>query len=395
MKILSVNNTADIYGASRCMERVFGRFAEDGHEVHAVLPEPGPLAALLKAHGVIVHIHPRLAVIDRARFRSPLGILGFLFYFPVSVLWLAALILRLRIDVIHTNTIVMPSPALAAFLTRRTHVWHVRELLGEFGWLFRPYQHYIHSLSSAVIAMSHCIRDQFSPRLRPKVHVIYDGLDTTVAIADPVRTRAFRGLFPPEALLVGVVGRIKWHSKGQEVMVRAARLLRHHHPNTHYVVVGSTAPGNEQHEVRLRELISASSLDDVVTLTGEIQDTASVFAALDVAVVPSIQPEPFGCVVIEAMAAGTPVIGSRCGGIAEQIVDGVSGLLFCPGDAEDLAEALHQMMTDREFRERAVDAGLRRVHTKFALERTYRDTAALFDRVSGPQIDVALQDSTL
>jgi glycosyltransferase involved in cell wall biosynthesis len=395
MKILSVNNTADIYGASRCMERVFGRFAEEGHEVHAVLPERGQLAALLEARGVRVHIHRCLAVIDRAQFRSVFGILRFLFFFPVSVLWLAALTVRLHIDLIHTNTIVMPSPAMAAFITGRNHVWHVRELLGEFGWLFRPYQHYIHLLSSAIVAISYCTRDQFSPRLRAKVHVIYDGLDATSTIADPVRYQAFRGSFPSQAVLVGVVGRIKWHRKGQEVLVRAADLLRPHHPNAHYVVVGSTAPGNEQHEVRLRELISKRGLDDVVTLTGEMSDPASIFAALDIVVVPSVQPEPFGCVVIEAMAAGTPVVGSRCGGIAEQIVDGVSGLLFCPGSSEDLAEALNRMLTDPDFRDHTAVEGRRRVRNKFPLDGTYRTTAALFDRVAGPQADVALQDSPL
>jgi glycosyltransferase involved in cell wall biosynthesis len=395
MKILSVNNTADIYGASRCMERVFGRFAQDGHEVHAVLPERGPLAELLEARGVSVHIHSRLAVIDRAQFRSIFGILRFLLFFPISVLWLVALILRLRIDLIHTNTIVMPTPALAAFFTGRSHIWHVRELLGEFGWLFKPYQHYIYSLSSAIVAISCCTRDQFSQRLRQKIHVIYDGLDQTAAMPDPARVQEFRNLFSAKPMLVGVVGRIKWHRKGQEVLVRAADLLRSHHPNVHYVVVGSVSPGNEQHEMRLRKLICASGLDNAVTLTGDTNDPASVFAALDVVVVPSIQPEPFGCVVIEAMAAGTPVIGSRCGGIAEQIVDGVSGLLFCPGSAEDLAEALHRFLTDPRFRERAAEEGRRRVRNKFHLESTYRTMAALFDNLAPPQVRIALQDSPL
>ena len=101
------------------------------------------------------------------------------------------------------------------------------------------------------------------------------------------------------------------------------------------ILVGSTAPGNEEHETKLRELIAASGLVNDFTLVGDTKDPISVFAALDVAVVPSVQPEPtLGASLIEAMAAGTPVVGSHCGGIAEQIVDGESGLLFPPGDAE-------------------------------------------------------------
>ena len=169
MKILTINNTADIYGSARCLERVFSRFAQDGHEVHAVLPKRGVLTEHLEAQGVHVHLHPRLAIIERAQFRSLRGVLRFLFSYPISVLWLAGLIVRLRIDLVHTNVSVTPTPALSALLTGRTHVWHVRELLDEYGWVWKPYQRYMHLLSSAIIAISYCTRDQFVPQLRDKI----------------------------------------------------------------------------------------------------------------------------------------------------------------------------------------------------------------------------------
>jgi glycosyltransferase involved in cell wall biosynthesis len=145
--------------------------------------------------------------------------------------------------------------------------------------------------------------------------------------------------------------------------------------------------------MRLRGLISTLGLGDAITLVGDANDPASVFAALDIVVVPSIQPEPFGCVVMEAMAAGTPVIGSRCGGIAEQIVDGVSGLLFTPGDAEGLAEALHRLLNDPQLRGRTAREARRRVRDNFSLGNTYRGMAALFETVPGSQIDDPVEDS--
>ena len=377
------------------MERVFSRFALDGHEVHAVLPKHGVLADHLEAQGVRVHIHPGLAIIERAKFRTLGGVLQFLFFYPASVLWLAGLILRLRIDLVHTNVSVTPTPAMAAFLTGRTHVWHVRELLDEYGWVWKPYQRYMYLLSSAIIAISFCTRDQFAPQLRGKIHVIYDGLDAATTTTDPETVEIFRKSFASKGLLVGVVGRIKFHRKGQEVLVKAAGLLRKRHPDVHYVVVGSAAPGNEDHEARLRDLIAKSDLNDKVTLTGDMVDSASVFAALDVAVVPSVQAEPFGCVVIEAMAAGTPVVGSNNGGIAEQIEDGVSGILFTPGDPEDLAKALDRLLTDADYRQTTSEQGRRRVRNEFALEKTYLSMAALFDDLTAPPGNVALQDSPL
>jgi len=393
MKILSVNNTADIYGASRCMERVFSRFAEYGHEVHVVLPAHGPLVNLLQARGIHVHIHRELPIIDRSRIRSLSSCLEFLFCFPISVARLSILALRLRVDVIHTNVVVLPSPAVAAFITARPHVWHIRELLGEFGRMWKPYQRYISFFSKAVVAVSICTRDQFDHDLRKKVHVIYDGLDETVVNIDPIRRDAFHKSLPVDKLLVGVVGRIKWHRKGQEVLVRAVDLLRERHPQVHYVIVGSTAPGNEEHETMLRGLITSLALDNQVTLLGDTQDPFSVFAALDIAVVPSVQPEPFGCVVIEAMAAGTPVIGSNCGGIAEQIVDGVSGFLFSPGDAEALASALERLLNDPLLRERISEEGLRRVRTAFPLDRTYHNMAELFSRLASSGRNLRLRET--
>ncbi len=168
MKILSVNNSADIYGASRCMERVFRRFLQDGHEVHAVLPEEGPLSCLLRSEGFVVHIHRGLPVIDRRQMKSLRGLLRFAIQFPISVIRLAWLVISNQITVVHTNVIVIPSPAVAAFLTRRRHVWHVRELLGEFGPLWTPYQRFVSTLSDPVIAISQCTRDQFAPSPLPQ-----------------------------------------------------------------------------------------------------------------------------------------------------------------------------------------------------------------------------------
>src|ERR1700736_2396539 len=102
MRILCINNTADIYGASRCVERVFGRFAKDGDEVYVVLPETGPLVGLLEARGVTVHIHKGLCTIERAQLKTLAGVLRFVLLFPYSVFWLAALMVRLRVDIVHT-----------------------------------------------------------------------------------------------------------------------------------------------------------------------------------------------------------------------------------------------------------------------------------------------------
>ena len=380
MRILSVGNSADIYGASRCMLRLFGRFVRGGHEVHVVLPEQGPLIVHLEAAGIHVHIQPDLSVFDRKSIGSVASCLHFMIRFPISVTRLVVLLLRHRFDVVHTNTATLPSAAIAAALTRTPHVWHIRELFAEFSTPWILYQRFISAMSAAIIAISICVSEQFNATIRKKVIVIYDGLDETDR-DNPDGVLMFRSRFPKDKLLVGVVGRIKWHRKGQEVLVRSAVLLKDRQPDVHYVIVGTSAPGNEDHERRLREFISECSLDSTVTMAGDTHDPMSVFAALDIAVVPSVQPEPFGLVVIEAMSIGTPVVGSACGGIVEQIVDGTSGLLFTPGDSEALACALDRLLRNESLREQLVEGGFARVRSAFTIDETYRLTSNLFSEV--------------
>ena len=382
MRILSINNSSDIYGASRCLERIFTRFAQEEHDVFVVLPENGPLAALLQGKGVRVLFHPALAIVDRQQMRSVAGVLRFLVRWPISAIWLVWTILRLRIDLVHTNTAVMPSPAVAALMTGRPHVWHIREFFSEFGSLWKMYQVYMYLCSTTMIAMSKSLREQFSQRYQSKVIVIYDGLpaDFTEQSDSSREVSLRRELGIDEPILIGVVGRIKWVRKGQEILVEAFARLQQYHETTRLIIIGSTAKGNEEHLRRLVQLARDKGIASKVTFAGELEVSASVYAALDITVVPSVQAEPFGCVVSESMAAGTVVVGSNSAGIAEQIVHGESGMLFASGDAQCLADCLDVLLSDKDLRERLALGGQERVRTHFSMDQTYAATLQVFEQ---------------
>lgn len=378
MIILSVHNSADIYGASRCLLRIMRLFVKDGHEVHVVLPCKGPLVQLLEKNGIRIHILPQLAIIDRAQMGTMSGKLAFPFRFVSSTAVLIALVLRYRVDVVHTNTAVLPTAPLAARLTGRRSIWHIREFFSEFPGLWCFYQHYMGLFSSRLITISHAVEAQFTPRIRSKCTVVYDGLEADDAVCDPEAALALRRSFGSPRHLVGVVGRIKFVRKGQEVLVKAAALLRERFPNVRYLVVGTVSPGNEGHLDRLKELIRANRLEDHFFFTGDMNDVRDVYEALDITVVPSIQAEPFGMVVMESMALGTPVVGSRCGGIPEQVVDGETGLLFEPGNEQELAQALASLLENDQLRRSMGRAAQVRAHDVFGIEQTYLRMAACF-----------------
>lgn len=381
-----------------------GRFTGDGHELIAVIAQAGPLQRALERQGVRVLIHPLLPVIDRSALRTVRAKWKLLFTFIPSTLWLAWVILRFRVELVHTNSAVVPTPAFAAKLTRRPHVWHIREFFLEFPSMWRYYERVIYRMSTVVIAISAAVKNQFSSRFHSKVEIVYDGLPQEEFHRSSVdaAAREFRARYAPGgALLAGVVGRLKWVRKGQEILIRAAALLRNRYPAARYVVVGTPAPGNEEHLARFRSLVDELDLRDIVVFTGDIADVRPVYAACDVSVAPPVDPEPFGCVVVESMALGTPVVGSNAAGIAEQIVDGETGFLFTPGSERELAEALDRLFGDCALRQGMGAAGVRVFEERFNMDSCYRSYFRAFSaalkapRISRPAIGPESQQANL
>lgn len=379
MVILSIHNSADIYGASRCLVRMLRLFVRNGHRVHVAIPCSGPLEELLQECGVRIHILPALAIIERSQFHSLGGKIAFIYRFLASTTQLSGLIVHNGVDVVHINTAVLPTGALAARLTGRRSVWHQREFFAEFPSLWRFYKYYVWLLSSHIITISHAVGEQFPRFLRVKCTTIYDGLDEDAMKSDEEAVRSFRARVGNPTFLVGLVGRIKYLRKGQEVLVEAAAILRDRFPDLRYLIVGTVAPGNEDHLRRLRDLIHTNGLDSFFFFSGDVRDARNVYAAVDITVVPSVQPEPFGCVVMESMALGTPVIASRCGGIPEQIVDMETGLLFKPGSASELAGAISLLIQNSALRKRMGQAGQERFRKTFRMKETYEQLCLCFE----------------
>ena len=378
MKILSILSSSEVDDAGRAMESAFGRLSEGGHEIHAVLPGIGPLAAMLKARGMRIHLHPRLPVFDGTR-RSWLQRLRRVVGVPVSALWLLSLSFRLKVDVVHTNSVATPSGSLAAWMYRKPHLWHVRELFARVDWRARLYQRWIHAFSFTIIAISTSARDQFEKKLRTKIKVIYDGVDLVAEQPDAGAVRRLRAEFSRETCLVGMAGPIEWQRTGQEVLVRAASTLREKYPAARYLLGCSPSAEATQDERRLREVIATYGLEEIVQVLNTLQADRNIQSMLDVAVAPPIRPIAFDRAVIEAMAAGRPVVGSRTGGIAEEILDGITGLLFPAGDSDRLANDLDLLLSDPALRQRMGEAGRQRVRNKFSIEETCHLLDILFE----------------
>jgi len=180
-----------------------------------------------------------------------------------------------------------------------------------------------------------------------KVDVIPNGIDSESFKRD-VSVDLYRKQYvKPGDKLVFFVGRLVYE-KGVQTVIEAMTLILNKIPNVTFVVAGSGPHMNQ-----LKSLVDVFHLEDKVKFTGHIDtDMLSAFyKSADLTVVPSLY-EPFGMVVLESMAMGTPTIVADTGGLSEIVVHEETGLKFEPGNPESLADAMLRILTDKELAER-------------------------------------------
>ncbi|MEM7394136.1 MAG: glycosyltransferase family 4 protein, partial [Verrucomicrobiota bacterium] len=355
------------------------RLTREGHRVRVVIPFEGPLRARLEEGGVEVEMMEGLPLLKRAALKNPLRLLKLLVDIPRYARRIQRSIHEVEAEVVHTNTAtVLFSPALAARRARLPHIWHMRENFSEFGPVWPVFRRGVLAFSHRILCISHSVREQFGPS--EKVEVLHNGyMREEFEGVEPEQVEAFRRTHAEgDGFLVGIVGRIKWVRKGQEVFVRAAARLKERYPTARFLLIGSPFPGNESHLEKLLALVKDLGLDRQVVYLGTIDDVRTAMSALDVSVMASVMAEPFGGVVIESMALGTPVVASANGGPAEIVEDGVSGLLFPPGDDAAMAEAIDRLLRDEVGRKQMAEAARRRFEEAFEYDRFYESMVKVY-----------------
>lgn len=218
------------------------------------------------------------------------------------------------------------------------------------------------------------------------MQMIHDAIDVTrmksEREAGEIRQELGISQFSP---VIGMVGNLqRW--KGQWVLIEAIRKLQAEFPRIGCVLIGdvSKAARDQRYAQELRESIANYGLEAQIILAGYRKDVPNYLKAFDIIVHASTNPEPFGLVVLEAMAFKKPLVGSRAGGVREIVVEGTSGMLFTPGDADDLARALRVLLSDQEAAARMGERGYDRLIAEFTLPMHIRRIQAVYAKLLGP-----------
>ncbi len=207
-----------------------------------------------------------------------------------------------------------------------------------------------------------------------KIVTIFNGIpNVTFPERQSARTALLQSLrLPPDALLVGTVGRLH-AAKGHADLAEAVPQIVTAMPQVHFVWIGD-GPERTALEAQVKRLEIAGH----VHFLGDRTDVPALLVALDLFVMPS-RWEGLSVGILEAMAAGLPVVATAVGGSPELVIDGEAGRLVPPQDAAVLAQAIRQILINPVLARQMGAAGRQRVQSHFTIEQMVRQTEQLYD----------------
>ncbi len=262
--LLFFHASAELYGSDRTLLQLAEGLDRSRWRCVVALPREGPLVARLREAGAVVEVGP-LAIFGRATLR-PRGFLRSASALPRSLRFARALVREHRPVLVHTNTLVVLSGALAARAAGVPHVWHVHEILERPRWLARSLARLVQRLSTRAVCNSRATSAHLcslAPGLASKSEVIENGVAAPERRLSRGEARAQFGL-DAGATWIALVGRVNaW--KGHALLLDAFARLAPTRPKLRLLFAGDAPPGQPQFLEQLERDIDAAGLRERVT----------------------------------------------------------------------------------------------------------------------------------
>lgn len=304
-----------------------------------------------------------------------------------TALQLRRIILREHVTVVHT--FFESSDIFGAVVARISGVKHLISSRRDMG-ILRSSKHKIAyrllaPLYSAVITVSDTVRDwhrQTDKIAEDRIKTIHNGLarDRLQPRQSAKTVRDQLGVACTSPLVTTISNINPW--KGVDVFVSTAAIVLKQHPGAMFAVAGDWTDMDHLHA--LQAAASTLGISDRMLFLGRVDDIAALLLASDVFALLS-RSEGMPNVVLEAMAAGLPVVATAVGGTPEVVVNGITGYLVPNEDSEAAAERIGQLISDPYLRARIGDAGITHIHNHFSLEKMIRSHVDLYDSLLARQ----------
>ncbi len=361
--ILYVNSWSSAHGGSATsLLDIVSRLDRVRFDPVVVCPEPGDLPQRLAEINVPVVIHPLSRLTKRE-----------VWAFMTEVAWYTRLLRARRIALVHGNTSASRrSVVQAAAWCRVPYVQHVRNPVkgarSQFGY----------RVASRIVTNSNAVAAELraDTLFAHKTVTIYNAVDLS---RYDERDDRRQELDARDRLVIGFVGQIV-PRKGVTTLIQALPAVLQRFPTALLAIVGCPPPDETDYDRACRALVDELGLSQHVRFVGYRRDIPAWMRSFDVFALPT-RSEPFGKVVIEAMAAGTPVVATHVGGIPEIVTGPELGSLVSPDDPAAIAREIMRYLADPELRAEVGRVSAESVRMRFGLDAMMMRLEQLYDEL--------------
>ncbi|WP_203623689.1 glycosyltransferase family 4 protein [Lacticaseibacillus sp. 866-1] len=377
-QVLFLHGGAEMYGADKILLEIVSNLNREKFLPIVILPTAGILTkALIREN---VEVQTLSFPVVRRKYFNALGIIKYAMEYFGASHKIGKIVRTRSIPIVHVNTTAVWEGVWLYLFTKARIVWHVHEIITHPRIVHKFVCFLLQHFSDEIIAVSNATKRHLVAGGvdEDKIHVIHNGINGSLvtdvksvpASERPVSAR----------VTVGMIGRVNaW--KGQSDFLDAVLPVLGSTANAYAMIVGSAFEGEEWRERELDARISnlPIGIKERVSRQPFQSDVSKIYAQLDVFVLPSISPDPFPTVVLEAMANGLPVVAYKHGGVQEMVVENKTGILVEPHNTIELAAAVQRLVDDRELRIKMGESAEQRQKQYFELSAFVREVEAVYE----------------
>jgi len=386
MRILFLHGSSDLYGASKIFLQTIKIVQQKGHNCIVVLSSEGPLVSELKSLGVQVEI-VNLGILRRKYF-TPIGLVNRLHKWFHASIFIQKIISEQKIELVYSNTaaVLIGGWAVSRYnkkyiLNKEVdnteakvlHLWHLHEIISSPIYLHHFIKWCLVHWSDKIIVVSEAVRTHWlndnkkNPKKLPKnslsskMNLIYNGIEP-LAKSQKTNYRVKYSI-PSDAIVIGMAGRIHY-LKGQEYFLQIAKCLLED-TSIYFIITGDPYPGQENLLTEMKGYIKAHKLEKQIIYTGYEAEMDCFYSAINILLLPSILPDSFPTVVLEAMQFGLPVVATEQGGAMEMIIADETGIFIPILDEVEAAKKIKTILSE-DIRKQMGAKGKERVAANYS-----------------------------
>jgi glycosyltransferase involved in cell wall biosynthesis len=364
--ILFIHQSAELYGSDKTLLYLVVNLDKNKFFPIVILPNEGPLKIELEKENVKVIIAPVLKLY-RKMF-TPSNLLKFSKDYFKGIKTIKSIRKEYKIDFIYSNTLAVLLGFFFCFFHKIKHIWHVHEIIESPKFFTKFFRYFLNNPTNSVLIYNSFATCKFW-NCKGNNQVIWNGIAAFPEIEEEEKAVIRKTILTTDnEIIFALVGRIsRW--KGQMLLLEAFNKLVKTHQNIRLVYIGSTPPNQEHFLDSLKDKIKNYDLIQKVNIIPFQDNIHQFWQCIDIAVVSSTEPEPFGMVAIEAMMAKKPVIAANHGGLMEIVVNNETGFLVEPNNKDALKDALEKLITNPELRTSFGEKGFQRAVENFSIQK--------------------------